>query len=1295
MKRRELLVFFCIALSRPVIAPLAAQVLPNDIPDILVQCPNQVGAGQTQNISSPTTLDCLAIKGTVNLTAKLSVGTIYIYPGGTLTCRPPAQIMIRDLPFQQNDSERYGNGIVTFGTRDCQGTMKTPWTRLWPEMSAGQNAITLNPAPSGWLVGDEISITDSRNLPMSAYAVNGDQWPKPERFKLVSGSGANWTLDHSAAFEHPCMRHKDGAPVQGRCAVVANHTRDVKIYSENPNGNRGHIMDTGDAKVTEKYVENRNMGRTVVGLFSDVNRKGRYADHSHMMSAVATVNKTGNAIIDGTKWPLTIHSSHNGLYSWNVIVGGDGSGCYTEVGDERDNIIEFNYCAGIKGSGARADHRCTGDGTTMGCEGSAGWMQGSMNRVRNNIFANSLDCFVQWSYANGAFQPIKELSNNEYIGCRDGSQFWETFGGGDDTGTTCWNMTLHCFYGYTMAGIRLVDWTVRQDPRVNQTEANEGCIWFGDYGAFDTTILRPNIQNCNIGIRGIYGISGGPRDPWWSWPISKLTVQDGTFDNNERDFYFWQAPLASGGGGMSYEIRLIGNTHGSMSRAHNVRVGPLQAEQTGSVHVYVQDYQKDPAQDYEVFSNETAPGNAVTRSKFLDKVVTSAPPPPGDTDGDGVPDSSDKCPGTPAGSVVDSTGCVVPPQTTAPSTSTITVLSGPTTIQNGQILWKLQSVEGPSGTWQKNLWGTDTFYFNVTVIPGSGALPVILFLHGAGGASPSDRAPVEFIDAPIAAGPGIYINPVSTWYVNGAIDPVTGASRGEDWWMGYADSNGIFQPITMDRVIRYVQWVLQQTSKWNPDPTRVYVKGGSMGGGGAQKYALHNPTLFAAGVPGTGWIDLNAWTNGSYCKPGMKWRVSTGLLCTDMHDSVYLVNNMGGRKIPLYLTWGSDDTLINPARYPELIALLDTKTHPYMAEWRATQHTYFDIVGNPWLQMRLGQAPSMIAPTGNNPATTAAGSRRNMNISTQPDSDGDGVPDSSDSCAGTPAGTPVGPDGCPVNTGGNPVVTIQAPATVQQPNSVAFTSGCDTCVNMTMFVDGQDTGQFQNSPPWNWTFNSASYTAGAHVIRINGRDASNRTGFADHTITVTTATGDTTKPIVTLAVPASPLKGTVTLTATCSDLPNPSCTSVQFVIDGANVGSPVTASPYSFTLDTTTLANTTHTFSIVGLDAAGNQGTLTTPVSRTVDNSVPQPSAFAVTVTIKTCEYKASDVPPDTSLGWGVQFQRRLVGSTSWTNHGQKDSTAPYERAVTLAAGQYEFQAVWSKSGASSVTRAPIVKGCQ
>ena len=47
---------------------------------------------------------------------------------------------------------------------------------------------------------------------------------------------------------------------------------------------------------------------------------------------------------------------------------------------------------------------------------------------------------------------------------------------------------------------------------------------------------------------------------------------------------------------------------------------------------------------------------------------SAPPPPPPDADGDGVPDASDQCPGTPAGTPVDATGCPTstPPPTNGP-----------------------------------------------------------------------------------------------------------------------------------------------------------------------------------------------------------------------------------------------------------------------------------------------------------------------------------------------------------------------------------------------------------------------------------------------------------------------------------------------------------------------------------------------------------------------------------------------------------------------------------------------------
>src|SRR5439155_11731735 len=75
---------------------------------------------------------------------------------------------------------------------------------------------------------------------------------------------------------------------------------------------------------------------------------------------------------------------------------------------------------------------------------------------------------------------------------------------------------------------------------------------------------------------------------------------------------------------------------------------------------------------------------------------------------------------------------------------------------------------------------------------------------------------------------------------------------------------------------------------------------------------------------------------------------------------------------------------------------------------------------------------------------------------------------------------------------------------------------------------------------------------------------------------------------------------TVSVTATATD--NVGVTSVQFQLDGANLGAAVTASPYAISWDTTTATNAAHTLSAQARDAAGNVGSaISIPI--TVANS--------------------------------------------------------------------------------------------
>jgi len=100
----------------------------------------------------------------------------------------------------------------------------------------------------------------------------------------------------------------------------------------------------------------------------------------------------------------------------------------------------------------------------------------------------------------------------------------------------------------------------------------------------------------------------------------------------------------------------------------------------------------------------------------------------------------------------------------------------------------------------------------------------------------------------------------------------------------------------------------------------------------------------------------------------------------------------------------------------------------------------------------------------------------------------------------------------------------------------------------------------------------------------------------------TTGSTDTAPPAVSVTAPSNgaTVSGTVSVTANASD--NVAVASVQFQLDGANVGALDTTAPYSVSWDTTTATNGSHTLSAIAKDAAGNSAT-SAAVAVTVSNT--------------------------------------------------------------------------------------------
>jgi len=156
------------------------------------------------------------------------------------------------------------------------------------------------------------------------------------------------------------------------------------------------------------------------------------------------------------------------------------------------------------------------------------------------------------------------------------------------------------------------------------------------------------------------------------------------------------------------------------------------------------------------------------------------------------------------------------------------------------------------------------------------------------------------------------------------------------------------------------------------------------------------------------------------------------------------------------------------------------------------------------------------------------------------------------------------------------------------------------------------TGNFASNGGGNYQTVLVSRSGSTTTIKVNG------TTVITHTQTALTGGGkiggvdrfaalrltsivvsDTQVPTVSITAPANnaTVSGTTSITASASD--NVAIASVQFQLDGANLGAAVTSSPYTFSWNTTTATGGAHALTAIAKDTSNN-----TTTSSTVDVTV-------------------------------------------------------------------------------------------
>ena len=139
---------------------------------------------------------------------------------------------------------------------------------------------------------------------------------------------------------------------------------------------------------------------------------------------------------------------------------------------------------------------------------------------------------------------------------------------------------------------------------------------------------------------------------------------------------------------------------------------------------------------------------------------------------------------------------------------------------------------------------------------------------------------------------------------------------------------------------------------------------------------------------------------------------------------------------------------------------------------------------------------------------------------------------------------------------------------------------------------------------------------------------------------------DSSAPTISITAPApGPVSGTVNVTASVVD---DFGASVQFQLDGANLGAPVTTEPYTTSWVTTTATAGVHTLTAIATDPANNTAT-SAPVSVTVPDTTPptvaitSPAAGPVSGTVNVTATASDNVGVVVcSSNWTVPFQGTL-----------------------------------------------------
>ena len=240
-----------------------------------------------------------------------------------------------------------------------------------------------------------------------------------------------------------------------------------------------------------------------------------------------------------------------------------------------------------------------------------------------------------------------------------------------------------------------------------------------------------------------------------------------------------------------------------------------------------------------------------------------------------------------------------------------------------------------------------------------------------------------------------------------------------------------------------------------------------------------------------------------------------------------------------------------------------------------------------------------------------------------------------------------------------PSVAVASPAAGSTVRGTVVVSGTASdnvqVASVAVSVDGGAYAAAQGTTSWSYSLDTRSLADGSHTVTARAKDAAGNASTAS--VRFASSNADTTPPAVSITAPSGGATVSVSVAVAGTATDAGGLASVAVSVDGGLYQPATGTASWTDSVDTTALANGTHTVTARAVDMAGNASTASVSVTvRNADTTPPSvqiasPSAGATLSATATVSGTAADDVQVASVAVSVDggAYAAAQGTTSWS----------------------------------------------